>query len=230
LKAQANLVGTGWLVAMSVHYFGTFELDEDARRLSRLGKPVPLTAKVFDTLSVFVRNHGRVLDKEERSPTTGKSWYGWALPARGLSRYIHTALTLQHGAPLSARLSWLARRPCWWRCSRFARSRKPPKQFPMPGTSTVTWVTDDWICTMQCRRGTRRRDFSELSNDIREYGDVFRWNPLCVARIWCAVLATLYNVNRMVGGGREVKLSTYCRRSTPDGSPAVQIDKFLYRQ
>jgi serine/threonine-protein kinase len=49
---------------MGVHYFGPFQLDEDARRLSRLGEPVPLTAKVFDTLVVLVRRHGQVLDKE----------------------------------------------------------------------------------------------------------------------------------------------------------------------
>ena len=50
---------------MGIHYFGPFQLDEDARRLSHLGEPVALTAKVFDTLSVLVRNPGRVLAKEE---------------------------------------------------------------------------------------------------------------------------------------------------------------------
>jgi hypothetical protein len=51
---------------------------------------------------------------------------------------------------------------------------------------------------------------------------------LCVARTSSALLATLCNVNwDAVGSSREVKLSTYCRRSTPDGSPSVQIDKLL---
>ncbi len=36
-------------------------------------------------------------------------------------------------------------------------SRKPPRRWRMPGTSTATSVTGDWICTRRCRRGGRPR-------------------------------------------------------------------------
>ena len=81
-----SLVGTGW-VAMGVHYFGPFQLDEDARRLSHLGEPVPLTAKVFDTLSVLVRNHGRVLDKEE---LLSAIWPGTTVEEANLTQNVFT--------------------------------------------------------------------------------------------------------------------------------------------
>src|SRR5450631_3597208 len=50
---------------MALYSFGPFQLDEGARVLSRDGTPVPLTGKVFDTLTVLVKNHGRVMDKEQ---------------------------------------------------------------------------------------------------------------------------------------------------------------------
>jgi len=50
---------------MALYRFGPFQLDEDARSLLRLGEPVTLTGKVFDTLTVLVRNRGRVIEKEE---------------------------------------------------------------------------------------------------------------------------------------------------------------------
>jgi DNA-binding winged helix-turn-helix (wHTH) protein/esterase/lipase len=48
-----------------VFRFGHFELDIAERKLSRLGQPVALRSKVFDTLAVLVENHGRLLRKEE---------------------------------------------------------------------------------------------------------------------------------------------------------------------
>jgi DNA-binding winged helix-turn-helix (wHTH) protein len=72
---------------MEVYYFGPFQLDEDARRLSRLGEPVPLTAKVFDTLSVLVRNHGRVLDKEE---LLSAIWPGTTVEEANLAQNVFT--------------------------------------------------------------------------------------------------------------------------------------------
>src|SRR5689334_17140201 len=50
---------------MALYRFGPFQLDEDARSLLRQGEPVTLTGKVFDTLTVLVRNRGRVIEKEE---------------------------------------------------------------------------------------------------------------------------------------------------------------------
>jgi DNA-binding winged helix-turn-helix (wHTH) protein len=72
---------------MGVHYFGSFQLDEDARRLSHAGEPVPLTAKVFDTLLVLVRNHGRVLDKEE---LLSAIWPGTAVEEANLTQNVFT--------------------------------------------------------------------------------------------------------------------------------------------
>ena len=45
--------------------FGPFRLEVGERRLLRDGRPVPLTAKVFDTLRVLVENAGRLLTKDE---------------------------------------------------------------------------------------------------------------------------------------------------------------------
>ncbi len=47
-----------------IYEFGPFLLDVRERRLFRNGRPVPLRAKVFDTLRVLVENHGRLLAKE----------------------------------------------------------------------------------------------------------------------------------------------------------------------
>jgi TolB-like protein/DNA-binding winged helix-turn-helix (wHTH) protein/Flp pilus assembly protein TadD len=72
---------------MRVYYFGPFQLDEDGRRLSRLGETVPLTAKAFETLSVLVRNHGRVLDKEE---LLSAIWPGTAVEEANLTQNVFT--------------------------------------------------------------------------------------------------------------------------------------------
>ena len=48
-----------------VFAFGDFELDPRERRLLRLGAPVSLTPKVFDTLVLLVRNAGSVVSKDE---------------------------------------------------------------------------------------------------------------------------------------------------------------------
>src|SRR5262249_40334071 len=45
--------------------FDLFRLDPVERLLYRDGELVPLTAKVFDILQVFVQNSGRTLEKEE---------------------------------------------------------------------------------------------------------------------------------------------------------------------
>jgi TolB-like protein/DNA-binding winged helix-turn-helix (wHTH) protein/Tfp pilus assembly protein PilF len=50
---------------MTLYIFGSFQLDESSRLLSRGGEPVPLTGRVFDTLAILVRNHGCVLGKEQ---------------------------------------------------------------------------------------------------------------------------------------------------------------------
>lgn len=45
--------------------FGPFRLDPSARRLTRDGEPVQLTARAFDTLVVLVENRGRAVGKDE---------------------------------------------------------------------------------------------------------------------------------------------------------------------
>ncbi len=48
-----------------IYRFGPFSLDPPERVISRDGKPLSLTPKVFDTLVCLVRNHGRLLTKDE---------------------------------------------------------------------------------------------------------------------------------------------------------------------
>lgn len=45
--------------------FGSFHLDPVQQQLLENGKPVALTPKAFDTLLVLVRNHGRLVTKDE---------------------------------------------------------------------------------------------------------------------------------------------------------------------
>jgi pimeloyl-ACP methyl ester carboxylesterase len=54
------------LVTESCEYlFGPFRLERRERRLSREGKAVPLTPKVFDLLCLLVENAGHVMTKEQ---------------------------------------------------------------------------------------------------------------------------------------------------------------------
>jgi pimeloyl-ACP methyl ester carboxylesterase/DNA-binding winged helix-turn-helix (wHTH) protein len=48
-----------------VYEFGAFRLEVGERRLLCDGRPVPLTARVFDTLRVLVEHAGRLLTKDE---------------------------------------------------------------------------------------------------------------------------------------------------------------------
>src|ERR1044071_1856335 len=45
--------------------FGEFSLDADQKVLLRLGKPISIAPKVFDTLFSLVENAGRIVTKEE---------------------------------------------------------------------------------------------------------------------------------------------------------------------
>jgi DNA-binding winged helix-turn-helix (wHTH) protein/tetratricopeptide (TPR) repeat protein len=47
-----------------IYEFESFTLDIGERRLLRNGRPVPLRAKVFDTLRVLVESHGRLVAKD----------------------------------------------------------------------------------------------------------------------------------------------------------------------
>jgi DNA-binding winged helix-turn-helix (wHTH) protein/pimeloyl-ACP methyl ester carboxylesterase len=52
-------------VKVMLFRFEPFHLDVAERRLSRSGEPIPLRAKVFDTLCILVENHGRLVRKDE---------------------------------------------------------------------------------------------------------------------------------------------------------------------
>jgi DNA-binding winged helix-turn-helix (wHTH) protein/tetratricopeptide (TPR) repeat protein len=47
-----------------IYEFGAFRLEANERRLLRNGQPVPLRAKVFDTLLTLVANHGSLVTKD----------------------------------------------------------------------------------------------------------------------------------------------------------------------
>jgi pimeloyl-ACP methyl ester carboxylesterase/DNA-binding winged helix-turn-helix (wHTH) protein len=49
----------------TAYEFGSFRIEVAERRLLREGRPVPLRAKLFDTLLVLVENHGRLVGKDE---------------------------------------------------------------------------------------------------------------------------------------------------------------------
>ena len=48
-----------------VYEFGPFRLETRERRLLRDGRPIPLRAKVLDTLCVLVSRPGRLIEKDE---------------------------------------------------------------------------------------------------------------------------------------------------------------------
>ncbi|MEP6636000.1 MAG: tetratricopeptide repeat protein [Acidobacteriota bacterium] len=48
-----------------IYEFDAFRLDAAQRVLLRLGEPVPLTPRVFDTLLYLVQHHGKVIEKDE---------------------------------------------------------------------------------------------------------------------------------------------------------------------
>ncbi len=48
-----------------LYEFGPFRLEAARRRLSRDGEPLPISSKAFETLLVLVRNHQRVMVKDE---------------------------------------------------------------------------------------------------------------------------------------------------------------------
>ena len=48
-----------------IYEFGPFRLEVGERRLLRDGEPIPLRAKVFDTLCTLVQNHGTLVTKDE---------------------------------------------------------------------------------------------------------------------------------------------------------------------
>jgi Tol biopolymer transport system component/DNA-binding winged helix-turn-helix (wHTH) protein len=69
------------------YVFGPFRLDPVERLLYRDGEVVPLTAKVFDILLVFVENSGRTLEKEA---VIEQVWPGQFVEEGNLTRNVST--------------------------------------------------------------------------------------------------------------------------------------------
>ena len=65
--------------------FGSFRLDADARRLLHHGKPIHLTPKEFDLLSLLVANAGRVVSKDEILRTV---WHDAAVEEGNLTQTV----------------------------------------------------------------------------------------------------------------------------------------------
>ena len=66
--------------------FSGFRLDTVNRELLRDGQPVQLTQKCFDTLVYLVRNHGRMLKKEE---ILGFVWREHFVEEANLAQHIY---------------------------------------------------------------------------------------------------------------------------------------------
>lgn len=71
----------------SLYEFGKFRLNPAERLLLRGNKPVALTAKVFDILTVLVENSGHLLEKDELMQAI---WPDTAVEEGNLARYVST--------------------------------------------------------------------------------------------------------------------------------------------
>jgi DNA-binding winged helix-turn-helix (wHTH) protein/TolB-like protein len=67
--------------------FGEFEIDPVERTCTRLGTPVPLTAKAFDVLLAFVENPNRLLGKDELME---RVWHDEFVEEGNLARNVST--------------------------------------------------------------------------------------------------------------------------------------------
>jgi DNA-binding winged helix-turn-helix (wHTH) protein/Tol biopolymer transport system component len=75
------------LPRVGVYLFGHFRLDVASRQLLGGGHPIPLTAKVFDTLVALVSSSGRVVGKEE---LMGMVWHDTTVSDDSLTQNIKT--------------------------------------------------------------------------------------------------------------------------------------------
>ena len=80
-----------------VYEFGPFRLHPLRRVLLRDGCEVALTAKVFDTLLVFVERRGRVLAKDELMAAL---WPDTAVEENNLTQHARIRTGLHPGATL----------------------------------------------------------------------------------------------------------------------------------
>jgi len=71
----------------SSYNFGSFRLNISERRLSEADKPVPLTPKAFDILSILVQQAGHLVEKEELMT---KVWPDSFVEEANVARIVHT--------------------------------------------------------------------------------------------------------------------------------------------
>ena len=71
--------------------FEEFRADIGQRKLLRNGQPVEITAKVFDTLAFLLRNHGKVVEKEELMRAL---WPDTVVEEGNLHHYVSTVRKL----------------------------------------------------------------------------------------------------------------------------------------
>src|SRR6266478_5130943 len=70
-----------------LYEFGIFRLDPAERLLLRSNKPVALTSKVFDVLTILVQNSGHLLAKDEMMQVI---WPDTAVEEGNLTRCVST--------------------------------------------------------------------------------------------------------------------------------------------
>ena len=78
-------MGSSGSTRNSMFVFGEYVLKPSERLLLRNGDPIPLKAKVFETLLTLVENHGRVLSKEDLMKLI---WSDRYVEESNLSQYI----------------------------------------------------------------------------------------------------------------------------------------------
>jgi DNA-binding response OmpR family regulator len=69
----------------AVAFFGDVQIDLGRHRVSRAGKPVPMTAREFALLAYFLRNPARVVDRETLLRSVWKTQF---LNARTIDNFI----------------------------------------------------------------------------------------------------------------------------------------------
>src|SRR6188474_1445326 len=78
-------MGSSGSTRNSMFVFGEYVLKPSERLLLRNGDPIPLKAKVFETLLTLVENHGRILSKEDLMKLI---WSDRYVEESNLSQYI----------------------------------------------------------------------------------------------------------------------------------------------
>jgi DNA-binding winged helix-turn-helix (wHTH) protein len=77
---------------MAKYQFDSFVVDVDKRRLLRGDKEVRIRGKLFDTLSVLVRNAGKLLRKDELMQAM---WPDSVVEENNLDHWLHPGLMVR---------------------------------------------------------------------------------------------------------------------------------------